>query len=167
MSITGLEDAWRSERDSMVRAVYLTCGDVHQAADVVDEAFLQVFSRLRGEASIDNLRGYLWRSALHGSTRARQRERRRAETSDLTARREPKHISGPDDSGLHEELLESLTRLDPKVRVVLVLRFYGDFTVPQIAAHQDLPLGTVKTMIHRGIAAMRTDLTASARSDHQ
>ena len=50
---------------------------------------------------------------------------------------------------------ESLGRLDPRTRLVLLLRFWSDLTVPQIARRLALPLGTVKSSIHRGLTALR------------
>lgn len=163
MSTTPLEDAWRADRDSMVRAVYMTCGDRDLALDVVDEAFVTVASRLR-HIPIENLRGYLWRTAFNGSARSRQKQRRRLEAADLAWRFSSSASTGPEEL-VDPDLVASLARLDEPTRVVLVLRFYGDFTVPQIADHQGLALGTVKSMIHRGLAAMRRDLSPSGRAE--
>ncbi|MBY0123050.1 sigma-70 family RNA polymerase sigma factor [Bacillus sp. S/N-304-OC-R1] len=58
----------------------------------------------------------------------------------------------------HEEdsdLLQAITELDEKYKTVLILRFYKDYTVKQIADLLDYPEGTVKTNIHRGINLLR------------
>ncbi|MDZ5471591.1 sigma-70 family RNA polymerase sigma factor [Bacillus sp. 31A1R] len=53
------------------------------------------------------------------------------------------------------DLLESLGELDEKYKTVLMLRFFKDYTVKEIASILDCPEGTVKTNIHRGIQLLR------------
>ncbi|KAB2334883.1 sigma-70 family RNA polymerase sigma factor [Cytobacillus depressus] len=56
------------------------------------------------------------------------------------------------------DLLEAVLELDEKYKTVLVLRFYKDYTVKQIAEFLDCPQGTVKTNIHRGINLLKGKL---------
>ncbi len=148
----------------MVRAVFLTCGDLDQAVEVVDEAFLQVFTRMRS-APVDNVRGYLWRAAFNGSRRARDRRRRSAAAVELVGRRTPAATAGPEEAASWWEITESLAALDPVTRSAIVLRFYGDFTVPEVAEQLGVPLGTAKSLIHRGLAALRQGLDTAVGSD--
>lgn len=159
MTSSRLEEAWRSERPSLIRAIYLTCGDLDLAAEVVDQAFLSVFARLRS-APVEDVRAYLWRTAFNQSRRSRAAQRRLEAAVDLASRSTRNTIGGLDEHDPHEEVLLSLARLSPQTRVVLVLRYYGDFTNAQIANHQSIPVGTVKSLIHRGLASMRGDLLA-------
>jgi RNA polymerase sigma-70 factor, ECF subfamily len=55
----------------------------------------------------------------------------------------------------YPELLEAVMELDEKYKEVLILRFYKDYTVKEIANFLDCPEGTVKTNIHRGINFLR------------
>lgn len=49
---------------------------------------------------------------------------------------------------LQLELQEVLRRLEPHHREVLMLRYYNDFSEPEIAEVLDVPLGTVKSRLH-------------------
>ena len=51
-----------------------------------------------------------------------------------------------------------IRRLTPTQRHVLVLRFYLDLRLVDVADVLDLPLGTVKSNLHRGIAALRQEV---------
>jgi RNA polymerase sigma-70 factor (ECF subfamily) len=53
------------------------------------------------------------------------------------------------------DLLHAVIELDEKYKTVLILRFYKDYTVKQIAELLDCPEGTVKTNIHRGVNLLR------------
>lgn len=58
-------------------------------------------------------------------------------------------------TGKANELLEAVLELDEKYKTVLLLRFFRDYTVKQIAELLDCPEGTVKTNIHRGVHLLR------------
>lgn len=53
------------------------------------------------------------------------------------------------------DLLQAVMELDEKYKAVLILRFYKDYTVKQIADVLDCPEGTVKTNIHRAINLLK------------
>ncbi|WP_421119052.1 SigE family RNA polymerase sigma factor [Aquihabitans daechungensis] len=63
--------------------------------------------------------------------------------------------AAPSDPGDGGELRRALLALDPDERAVVVLRFYGDLSVAQVADVLDIPEGTVKTRTRTGLAALR------------
>ena len=57
------------------------------------------------------------------------------------------------------ELLDTiLRRLPPEQRAVVVLRYYFDLEVPEIAATLRIQLGTAKSRLHRSMSVMRAAL---------
>lgn len=59
---------------------------------------------------------------------------------------------------LREVVARGLAELEPESRAVVVLRFYEDRTLDQIAEGLDLPLGTVKSRLHRAVKQLREAL---------
>ncbi|MGN7476289.1 sigma-70 family RNA polymerase sigma factor [Solibacillus silvestris] len=53
------------------------------------------------------------------------------------------------------DLWNALQSLEEKYKTVLLLRFYQDYTVPVIASIVELPAGTVKTNIRRGLMQLK------------
>ncbi|KAB2336840.1 sigma-70 family RNA polymerase sigma factor [Cytobacillus depressus] len=53
------------------------------------------------------------------------------------------------------DLLDAIYKLDEKYKTVLILRYYHDLTMEQIAENINKPLGTVKTNIRRGLEKLR------------
>lgn len=64
------------------------------------------------------------------------------------------HVEAPM-AGAGSELREALLGLDADERAVVVLRFYGDLSVAQVADVLGIPEGTVKTRTRNGLAALR------------
>lgn len=139
-----------AEHDGMVRLAHLLTGSAPTAEDVVQEAFVRVFERLD---AVDEPGAYLRRTVVNLS---RDHHRRR-DVAERWQRRQP-----PSPLGLEPELDETwqaLTALPEAQRTALVLRFYVDMKVADIAAVLDLPTGTVKSQIHRGLAALSGEVT--------
>ncbi|HEX6487887.1 MAG TPA: RNA polymerase sigma factor [Candidatus Dormibacteraeota bacterium] len=62
------------------------------------------------------------------------------------------------------EVRASLRRLNPDQRAAIVLRYYLDLPLEEVAAVTGVPVGTVKSRINRGLAAMRLDFVPEAVS---
>lgn len=50
---------------------------------------------------------------------------------------------------------EALDRLEPKYKQVLILKYYEDMTLTDIAATLNRPVGTVKTWLHKALRQMK------------
>jgi RNA polymerase sigma-70 factor (ECF subfamily) len=66
---------------------------------------------------------------------------------------------GPETSILNNEskakLIESLSELDDKYRIPLILQYYRDMTYEDIAAAMDIKIGTVKSRINEAKRRLR------------
>ncbi len=123
--------------------------------DVVQEAFTRVFSARRRVR--DNHRAYLNRAVVN---EVRDRARRAS-----VARRDQHLLVVPDghtpiyDAGDRHSVLEALRELPPRQREALVLRFWLDLPLAEIATSMDVREGTVKSQISRGLATLHAALS--------
>ena len=60
------------------------------------------------------------------------------------------------------DLATALAHLGPEYRDALILRFYGDLSLQEVAATLHIPLGTVKSRLSVGCRRLRDLLTRSA-----
>ena len=58
-----------------------------------------------------------------------------------------------------QAIRQALAGLTPDHREVIVLRYFADLTVPELAETIGVPLGTVKSRLHRALAQLRDQLT--------
>ena len=149
--------AVETHHQALARFAYALCGSVTQAEDAVAEAYARVWPRWRRGRVEGNLFGYLRRTVaneIYGRHRRRLLERREAERA---ADRDPDgqfEVTIDD----RDALWAALGQLAPKVRVVVVLRIVEDLSEAETAAMLDLPLGTVKSRLSRGLATLRDQL---------
>jgi DNA-directed RNA polymerase specialized sigma24 family protein len=77
----------------------------------------------------------------------------------------PPEVRGPeDDVTNHDLVVRALAGLAPRMRAVLVLRFFDDLTEADTAAALRCGVGTVKSQTSRGLARLREQLTDSTNT---
>ncbi len=141
-------DFYTRELDGQVRRAYLMLGDAEAAHDVVATAFTAMYRRW-GE--VNEPGPYLNRCVLNACRDAARKTGR----EHLTARPEPSH--GERDEV--DELGDLLVTLPFRQRAAIVLRFYGGYSEDEIAETLACRPGTVGSLIHRGLNALRHKLS--------
>jgi len=67
----------------------------------------------------------------------------------------------PEDSGDVIDLYEALRVLDEKTRLAIVMRYFEDMPMKEIANILDMPLSSVKSIIYRGLEKLKINLEES------
>ncbi|MEV6928491.1 sigma-70 family RNA polymerase sigma factor [Dactylosporangium sp. NPDC051485] len=129
--------------------------DLTEAQDVVQEAFARALARPRGFAGIDNPEAWLRTVAVNV---VRRRWRRRRVLDLILLREHPLGEPPAPDTDLRTDLTRALDVLPRTFREVIVLHYYADLSVDEIAATLGVPAGTVKSRLSRGRAALAAQL---------
>jgi RNA polymerase sigma-70 factor (sigma-E family) len=140
-----LEALYCEQRQAMVRLAHLLTGSNLAAQDLVHDAFVKIRPRL---TELDNPGGYLRRVVVN---ECRMWLRHDA-VEQRHQRGEREQVQLPPEL---DEMWAALACLPERQRIVLVCRYYEDLTVDEIAEVLDCPSGTVKSLIHRGLASLR------------
>ncbi|WP_297593298.1 RNA polymerase sigma factor SigI [Mycobacterium sp.] len=166
-------EAWRRHRPYLVNLAYQMLGDIGEAEDVAQEAFLRLS---RAEISeIEDVRGWLTvvasRLCLDQVRSARARYERPGDIGERPAARrsDPADRITLDDE-IRTALLEVLRRLSPAERVAFVL--HDVFSVPFDSISQTVgrPVGTCRQLARRARAkfiAAQPKVNAVAAAEHQ
>ncbi|MDI5937729.1 SigE family RNA polymerase sigma factor, partial [Micromonospora sp. DH15] len=141
----------------------LLTGSRHAAEDQVQSALIRVMRRWR---HVDNPVAYVRRIMVNERVSLWHRFGSREFLAGVTGawRLHAGQSRGPDvadDVVLRDEVLTALLGLPPRMRAVLVLRYWEDLPEAQIAEALRCSVGTVKSQASRGLARLRAVLPAS------
>lgn len=163
-------DAFRRLVDEHLDAAYrlaaIILGDRVEAEDAVNDAALAAWRHWGDLRDHDRFEAWFTRILVNGC-RDRLRARRRRRVVDvgreLVEAEHPRSPDATDTVAVRDELGRALERLPPDERLVVVLRFYADRTVPSIAAIAGIPEGTVKSRLHDAMRRLRAALEETDR----
>jgi RNA polymerase sigma-70 factor (ECF subfamily) len=134
---------------ALVGYARLLTGDHDQAQDLVQEALVKVWSRRRAGTDITSIEGYVRRAVL--TTYLDQYRRRRLWDRSAHLLATPEEVRAADTGSVCAvDVAAALTTLPPRERACVVLRFYDDLTVAEIAARLGLSEGAVKRYLSDG-----------------
>ncbi|MGL5818651.1 MAG: sigma-70 family RNA polymerase sigma factor [Phycicoccus sp.] len=142
----------------LVTQLVAVTGDLAEAEDVVQEAFVRAAERWSTVRHYDAPEAWVRRVALNLALSTLRRARRAAQRT-LQWRRDLDPGTAPSpDTALVERLsvTAALQRLPEPYRVVLALHYLADLDVHGIATELSVPVGTVKTRLARGRRRLRT-----------
>jgi RNA polymerase sigma-70 factor (ECF subfamily) len=135
----------------LVAALTLVTGDRDVASDAVDEACARAWDRHRRGKEIQSLPAWVRVVALNvarGRFRRQKHERRARERLVQLATAGERDVEAAIDARL------ALARLPRRQREVVVLHYFLDLSVADIASELDIAEGTVKTSLHRARATL-------------
>lgn len=153
-----LADLYRAHAPAAVRFAYLITGERELAQDLVHDAFETLSQRLNEIGNPDAFGAYLRTTVLN---LARMHFRHRKLERSYLGRQ---HMAGPgavSDDVSYVEMRKSLFRLPYRQRAAIVLRFYEDLPEREIARLLGCRPGTVKSLLSRGLAALRAEIDPS------
>jgi RNA polymerase sigma-70 factor (sigma-E family) len=146
------------------RVGFLLTGDWHEADELAQEAMARTYAAWGRVRRRERAAAYA-RKVLLNHYRSLAR-RARVETRHLLASRpQAQDRYEPDFSGDGSQLWEALRRLPSPQRSALVLRFYLDLPEAEVARLLGVPVGTVKSWTHRGLARLRVRLGSQYRDE--
>ena len=144
--------------DETYRLARLILRDAQEAEDATHDAFVRAWrdhARLRDPAKFDAWFGRIVANVCRDRLR-RQAHRRHDDLDQAAARPAPHDAHRQVDE--RDALERAFRKLNPDQRVAVVLRFYRDLPVEQIARSVGAPVGTVRSRLHYALRQLRTAL---------
>lgn len=152
-----------AEINRAYRLAGLILGNASDAEDATQEALLRAWRAAASLRSVDGFDAWFDRILLN-VCRDRLRRRTRIRWIALDRDAQDGVASDPFCRVLeHDALLGALEALDRDERAIVVLHYWGDLPLDEVARRMGTPLGTVKSRLHRALEHLRRHET-SARS---
>ena len=150
-------------------------GSTEDAQDAAQDAFVQAFEKLGSFRGQSQFYSWLFRIAFNTAVSAKRKTRRMwvslearreasgLEPSDVNPSTEPSYAM--DVSDRQRLVQQALAELSEEFRTALVLKEMDGMSYEEIADAVDVPLGTVRSRIHRARLELRDKLSVLLRSE--
>lgn len=142
----------------LYRQAYKYLGDEHEAEDLIQELLVDAYQRQQKlrEAAVPI--AWLMRCLYHRFVDRYRKQKIHAGTDSLSDNEDESllsHNNSPEKHYLHGQILHGLSLLTPEQRMVVSLHDIEGYTLPELAETMDIPLGTLKSHLHRGRKVMK------------
>ncbi|HWJ66487.1 MAG TPA: SigE family RNA polymerase sigma factor [Nocardioides sp.] len=157
-----LGDVYDASYGRLVLQLFALCGDLADAEDAVQEAFVKAIGQGRRFDRVLNPEAWLRTTALNHQ----RNSWRHAKVVRRFATTVPGPQSVPELGPDHVAMVQALAQLDPDQRAVVVLRYLADLGTAEIAHELGVPEGTVKSRLSRSRERLAPMLDDREESDH-
>jgi RNA polymerase sigma-70 factor (sigma-E family) len=139
---------------ALFRTAYLLTGDRHAAEDLVQSALVKTAAKWRSLRDPAAIEGYVRRVMYHEQVSWWRRRSRVAEVSTgwLPDQTDDGHADVVD---LRMVMRAALSRLTPRQRTMLVLRYFEDLSETEIARVLGVRVGSVRSQIYRSLERLK------------
>ena len=157
-------------KEKVYRICYRMLGNRHEAEDAAQEAFIRAYVNIDTYNPAMKFSSWLYRIATNLSIDKLRKKKPDVYLDEEVSGAEgltmysqlPAADASPEDTvetlELQETVQKAIQKLPEKYRSVIVLKYIEDLSLQEISEIHDLPIGTVKTRIHRGREALRKHL---------
>jgi len=157
----------RQYQEVAFRAAYLITHDEHDAADAAQDGFLRAYDALPGFQLGRPLRPWLLRIVTNLALNRRLAAQRRARMTERYTHHTLVETAGALSIDGHvarreqqRQLLEAVEQLPPDQRRLIALRYFLELPEAEVAETLKIPIGTVKSRLHRTLARLRAIIQA-------
>jgi len=144
------------------QAARLILRDPELARDAVQEGLIRAWRDLPKLRDPDRFDAWLHRLTVNACIDQTRRRRRRVIEVELTPIHSP---SMSDSTGAHadrEQVDQVLLHLDQRGRAIVVLHYFVGLPLTEVAVTLGIPIGTVKSRLHRALTDMRVAIDADS-----
>ena len=140
-------------------AARLILRDSELARDAVQDSMVRAWRDLPGLRDPDRFMPWLHRLTVNACLDVARRRRRRSVEVELTPIVMPSVGDTTAELAERELIDDALRLLEPEFRAVVVLHYFLGMPLHDVAVAMRIPVGTVKSRLHRALRTMRVSLT--------
>jgi RNA polymerase sigma-70 factor (sigma-E family) len=155
-------DLFVDDYDRVVRTVFLIVRDQGRAEEIAQEAFLQLLRNWTRVSGHDRPEAWLRRVAIRMAVRSIKRDRTLARA---LLRVVPDQHSPPADADASADVLDAVATLPPQQRAAVVLFYYEDRPVEEVAQILDCSASTARVHLHKARKRLGALLSEEVPSD--
>lgn len=159
-----LQQLLKQEKEKIYRMAYVYVKNEEDAIEVFQQTVLQAMESINQLREPIYFSTWLTRICINNAI-AMLKKQKKIVVMDVIVEQ---LVDGrSEDLAQKLDIADALSKLPEKYKTTLLLRFYQDFSVKQIANVLDCPEGTVKTNIHRGLSLLKQSIKGVYADDRK
>ena len=154
-----LEKLYKEHFPRVYRTAFFVTGDHQMAEDVAQEAFLKAFKNLHKLQERQKFGSWISVIASNHAVDQLRKNKKVFFTDNMETYGGEAHADNPtecwDMKELQQEVRDALTLLEPEEREIIVLKYFNELSIKEIAALVEAPSGTIKSRLFRAREKVR------------
>jgi RNA polymerase sigma-70 factor (ECF subfamily) len=160
-----LQQLLKQEKDKLYRMAYTYVKNEEDALEVFQQTVLKAIESIHQLKEPMYFSTWLTRICINSAITMLKKKKKLVMMDAVVERLVDNELS--EDIAQRLDVADALSKLPEKYKTTLLLRFYQDFSVKQIAHILDCPEGTVKSNIHRGLSILKQNLKGVYTDERQ
>lgn len=143
-----------SKKEMLYRIAFTYTKDKENALEIVSETVLKAFISVRKLRCPEFFSTWLVRIHINCCLDFVKKNKRTVQLNENLGHTSVKNTD-------YDELMDlrfSMEKLDPKLKTIIILKYFNDFTVNEVSQILNCPLGTVKTNLNKALKQLRLEM---------
>lgn len=153
------------EKEKLYKMAYIYMRNEEEALEIFQETVFRAFESIRKLKNDQYFSTWVTRILINAAISSLRKKKHVVLINEEVWGNLPNNDLSEND--VQMDLLNALDEIEEKYKTVLLLRYYQDYTIQQIAVILDCPEGTVKTNIRRGLAVLKEKMKGVYKDGRQ
>lgn len=143
----------KQRKEMLYRTAYAYVKNREDALDIVSDTVYKAYKNLRKLKEPAFFHTWLTRILINCSLDFLKKQKRVVLLEEIA-----EAVEEIRDHSQSLDLYSAVDKLEDKCRTAIILKYFHDLTIREVAEVMECPQGTIKTYLHRGLASLRLDL---------
>ncbi|WP_076421028.1 RNA polymerase sigma factor [Colwellia sp. UCD-KL20] len=147
---------------NLFKVAYQYTGTKHDAEDLLQDLLEYLFTKQTELRKIEKLKPWLMRCLYNRFIDLYRKKQRQPDLDDIDDEKiQPlfKYYDNHQQDDQHKEIYQAMNKLSANQRAVVTLHDINGYTLPELAKIMDIPLGTLKSSLHRARATLKQHIS--------
>ena len=160
--VVAFEQLFELYKSKALRTAYLMTRDKDVSEDIVQEVFVLCYTSIKELKNPEYFKTWFYRVLTRTTWRYMDKERRLVPVEDIFEKLEDQYEESSLDKLQQKEssnmIYQQILKLNPKLQTTLILYYYNEFSIKEIAKTMGCLEGTVKSRLYTGRNRLKTNL---------
>lgn len=166
-NIEAFEKLFDKYKTSAIRTVYLITGNIHTSEDIVQEAFIKCYCSIKSLKNVESFKSWFFKILVRIAWNYSNREKNLIPIDNIYEEADNASIDKSIDNFIQNErnstLYDEIDKLELKQKTVIVLYYFNDMSISEIAKAMGCFEGTVKSRLYKARKNLKSALQHSIK----